>query len=102
MAQTKWDKLISKWYDGDVPSQIDELQRVCKRWEPVCIVILGAGLGLMCLSAMISNHWVIAWGLFLAITGMVGMALIKIWVHIKLSTLRLIRELQEQKTSHSG
>ncbi len=95
MAESKWsEKLIAKWQDRDVPSQIDELQRVYKKWIVVCALITGGGTGLMMTTP---NPRAIALGLFLAITGVVNIVLMKTWAHIKLSMLRVVWELQREK-----
>jgi len=96
MAESKWsEKLMTKWQDRDVSSQIDVLQRVYRKWVIVCIIMTGGGAGMMCTT---DNSRIIAMGLFLAITGMVNVALMKTWAHIKLSMLRVVWELQREKT----
>jgi hypothetical protein len=98
MAGSKWsEKLLTKWKDSDVPSQIDELQCVYKKWIIICAVITVGGVVMMMTN---DNPRSIAMSLFLAITGMVNIALIKTWVHIKLSMLRVVWALQ--KEAHSG
>ncbi len=93
MAESQWsEKLIAKWQDRDIASQIDKLQSVYKKWIVVCIAITGGGAGMMMTP---DNPRVIAMGLFLAITGMVNIALMKTWAHIKLSMLRVVWEIQE-------
>jgi hypothetical protein len=100
MAESQWsEKLIAKWRDRDVPSQIDELQLVYKKWIIVCALITGGGAAMMMTTP---NPRVIALGLFLAITGMVNVVLMKIWAHIKLSMLRVVWELQKEREAHSG
>lgn len=98
MSESKWsEKLLTKWKDGDVPSQIDELQRVYKKWIVICVAITLVGVGMMMAT---QNPRGIAISLFLAITGMVNIALMKTWAHIKLSMLRVVWE--SQKKAHSG
>ena len=100
MAKSQWsEKLIAKWQDRDIASQIDKLQSVYRKWVTVCIAITAGGTGMMMTT---DNSRVIAIGLFLAITGMVNIALMKTWSHIKISMLRVVWEIQEQKKAHSG
>ena len=99
MLESKWsEKLIDKWKDGNIPNQLDELQRVYKRGILVCIGITAGGIALMCSTGYLR---IIALGLLLAITGMVNIVLMKIWVHIKHSMLRVIWEMQQQRKGHS-
>jgi hypothetical protein len=99
MAESKWSgKLISKWQEGDVPSRIDGLQSLYKRWILVFIALAGGGSGMMCATA---NPRVVALGLLLAISGAVSVALTKTWASIKLSMLHVIWELHERKHAHS-
>jgi len=92
MADSKWsEKLMAKWENRDIAGQIDELQRVFRKWMVICIAITVGGAGMMMTT---SNTQTIALGLFLAITGIVNVALMKTWAHIKLSMLRVVWELQ--------
>lgn len=100
MAESKWsEKLIAKWNDCDIPNQVDEVQRVYTKWIVICIAITAGGGAMMMAT---SNPRIIALGLFLAVTGMVNVALMKTWAHIKLSMLRVVLELQKEKEVHSG
>ncbi len=92
MADSKWsEKLMAKWENRDIAGQIDEVQREFKKWIVICIAITGGGAGMMMTT---SNVRIVALGLFLAITGIVNVALMKVWAHIKLSMLRVVWELQ--------
>jgi len=92
MAESAWsEKLIGKWQERDVAGQIDELQRVYKKWSVVCVLIAGGGAGMMCST---DNPRILAFGLFVAMTGMVNVALMKTWAHVKISMLRIVWELQ--------
>ena len=98
MFESQWSKiLISKWQDHDIPGQIDKLERAYRLWFIVCAILILGGMAIIYFS---SNSRDIAFGLFLGIWGIVSMALIKLWVHIKLSILRIIRELLEQRKVH--
>lgn len=95
MFESKWSEiLINKWQDHDIPGQIDELQRSYRHWFILCAVLALGGMAVMRYS---SNYRLIAVGLLLAITGILLIVLLKIWVHIKLSTLRMIWEMQERE-----
>ena len=99
MAETKWSRMIAKWQDKDVAGRIDELHRDCKLWEPVWIVIMGAGVAMMCAT---DTQRTIAFGLLLAVVGVVNMGIRKAWVHTELSILHVVKELQEQKAEIPG
>ena len=100
MAESKWsEKLIAKWNEGDIPNQVDEVQRVYTKWIVICIAITAGGGAMMTAT---SNPRIIALGLFVAVTGMLNVALMKTWAHIKLSMLRVVLELQKEKEVHSG
>ncbi len=105
MAETKWKKLIGRWLDReelrDLPIQIDELRRACKRRGNVysCMVLGGAlflGFGFTGYS-----HFNAA-GLLLVIMGTLGMFFVKTCMHITLSMHYVVSEIQKQKNSHSG
>ena len=98
MVELKWsEKLIDKWKDGDIPNQLDELQHVYRRSILVCIGMTAGGIALMCSTAYLR---IIALGLLLAISGILSIVLMKIWVHIKHSMFRVIWELQQQRKNH--
>ena len=100
MLESKWsEKLIEQWKDGNIPNQLDKLQRLYKRGILVCMGIIAAGIAMMLSTESLR---IIALGLLLAITGTVNIVLMKIWIHIKHSMLRVIWELQEQRKSHSN
>ncbi len=100
MGKGRWsESLAEKWKDRNVQHQVDKLQRVYNRSNIVAIAFTAGGAGMMTATA---NPRIIAFGLFLAITGMVNIVLLKTWAHVRLSMLRVIWELQENRGDHSG
>ena len=83
----KWsEKLISYWKSEEpIEDQIDRIQGIYNRWTIIFIIIGAAGGGLL---GATGNPW----GIALAVAGMI---LMKIWAHIKLSTLRILWEMQQ-------
>jgi hypothetical protein len=83
----------------DIPERVSKIERIYWKWIVVMGAIMGAGVAIMLVSGTNKG---IAVGLFLAITGMVNVVLMKLWAHIKLSTCRMIWELQNQMKEHKA
>ena len=99
MAEVRWsEQLFAMWQQDDIAGQIDELQRVYKKWIPRCAILTACGGGLMCAT---SYPTAIALGLLVAISGVLTIALMKTWAHIKLSMFRVIWELRQGEADSS-
>ena len=94
MSQSKWSEhIIAQWDSVTVTEYIDDIQRVYKKWIVVCVALVSGGAAMM---ATTSNPRLVAFGLFLTIAGILNIAVTKLWVHVKLSMLRIVYELQKK------
>jgi hypothetical protein len=100
MTQSKWsERFLAQWESVTVTEYIDDIQRLYKKWTFVCVALVAGGAAMMAAS---SNPRLVAFGLFLSIAGIVNIAVTKLWVHTKLSMLRIIYELQKKNQAHPG
>jgi hypothetical protein len=99
MTQSKWsERILAQWESVTVTEYIDDIQRLYKKWTVICIALVAGGAAMI---ATTSNPRLVAFGLFLSITGIVNIAVTKLWVHTKMSMLRIVYELQKMNLSHS-
>jgi hypothetical protein len=100
MADSGWAAtLMFQWQRRDVSSQINEVMSVYRRYLPMCVAFSLVGVLIM---AFGGSPRIITLGSFVALTGIIGAVLMKTWVHIKLSMLRIVWELRERRTYPSG
>ena len=100
MSQTKWsERILVQWESVTVTEYIDDIQQIYKKWTVICIALVAGGAATMAAS---SNPRLVAFGLFLSIAGIVNIAVTKLWVHTKLSMLRIIYELQKKHQANPG
>jgi len=99
MTQTKWsERVLAQWDSITVTEYIDGVQQLYKKWMVVCVIIVTGGAATIAVS---SNPRLVAFGLFLAMTGIINITVTKLWVHTKLSMIRIIYELQKKNHAHS-
>jgi hypothetical protein len=99
MSQSKWsERILAQWESVAVTEYIDGVQQLYKKWMVVCVAIVTGGAAMIAAS---SNPRLIAFGLFLAMAGIINIAVTKLWVHMKLSMIRIIYELQKKHQAHS-
>jgi hypothetical protein len=72
----------------DVPERVRKTEICYWCWLAVSILVLLAGIGMLARSGQSQV------GLLLAVCGVVDIALIKLWAHIRLATYQIIMELQ--------
>ena len=75
---------------ADVPERVRKTEVMYWWFLGAAVAVMLAGLALMASS----RPW---FGLFLAISGAVDIALIKLWAHIRLATYQIIMELQARE-----
>ena len=88
MNLTGWSKSFENYQAiADVPERVRKTERWY--WCSLCaaVLIMLAGIAMMVTSQSL-------FGLFLALSGTVDIALVKLWAHIRLATYQMILELQ--------
>jgi hypothetical protein len=90
---------MAQWESVTVTEYIDGIQQLYKKWTVICVVIVTGGAAMIAVS---SNPRLVAFGLFLALTGIINIAVTKLWVHMKLSMIRIVHELQKKHQEHTG
>ena len=102
----KWSEcFVEKWQSTSVTEQLDAVQKNYYKWIVWCFVLIGAGMGGGL--AMINNpdHKIATTGLFiglfLAITGIVNFAVLRLWAHTRLAMLRIVWEMQKYESKNS-
>jgi hypothetical protein len=99
MTQSKWsERVLAQWESVTVTEYIDDIQRLYKKWTVICIALVAGGAAMI---ATASNPRLVAFGLFLSIAGIVNIAVTKLWVHTKMSMLRIVYELQKKHQAHT-
>jgi hypothetical protein len=92
MKLTGWSRGFENYQAiTDVPARVRKTETWYWCSFAVGVALLLAGLGLMTQSAT-----AIA-GLFLAVCGVVDIALVKLWAHIRLATYQIILEIQARE-----
>ncbi len=100
MTQSKWsERVLAQWESVTVTEYIDDIQRLYKKWTVICVALVAGGAAMI---ATTSNPRLLAFGLFLSIAGIVNIAVTKLWVHTKMSMLRIVYELQKKHQAHTG
>ena len=100
MATRKWSQAFTEYKTiDDIRAKVDKMQKLFNKWNVVCVAITAGGAGIMTATG---NLRIIAFGLFLALTGVINIAVMKLWAHTRLSMYRIIWEMQNQKEAHSG
>jgi hypothetical protein len=90
----KWSEMLDEqWQVWDVKRRADELQRTYHVWNAVGILMTIVGAVIICVS---EDTRIVGLGLFLALTGMINVAIMKIWVHTKMSMLHVIWEMRRE------
>jgi hypothetical protein len=89
---------MTQWESVTVSEHIDAIQRLYRKWIVLCVALVAGGAAMMMVT---SNPRLVAFGLFLSLTGSINIAVTKLWVHMKLSMFRVIHELQKQHQAHS-
>ena len=79
----------------DILNKIQKIERIYWIWLLLSIFVALAGIALI-LNAPANNLKQHSLGVFLAIDGIIQIALIKIWAHIKLSMYRIIWDSQNR------
>ena len=87
----RWSDMI-KEHETDIYSEIDQLQKRFKKWNTFFIVLTVIGV-LMLACPDLSIKFT---GIFLAITGIINISLLKSWAHTKLSMYRILKKLEEK------
>ncbi len=89
MSLVGWSRKFEHYQPAtDVPERVRKTEVCYWRWLAVGILVLLAGIGML---AKCGQSQV---GLLLAVSGIVDIALIKLWAHIRLATYQIIMELQ--------
>lgn len=89
MALVGWSQKFESYQAiTDVPARVQKLEIRYWCWLAFSIVLLLIGVGVM--AACPQSPF----GLFLAVGGVVDIALIKLWAHIRLATYQVIMEMQ--------
>ena len=90
----KWSEMLDEqWQVWDVKRRADELQRAYHVWNAAGILMTIIGAVIICVS---DDTRIVGLGLFLALTGMINVAIMKIWVHTKMSMLHVIWEMRRE------
>ena len=88
MSLIGWSKKFEQYQAiTDVPERVRKTEAVY--W---CSLIAGVLIMVAGILMMLSTNSL--FGLFLALCGVIDIALVKIWAHIRLATYQIIRELQ--------
>ena len=99
MIHSKWSqRIVEQWKSVSVHEYIDGIQQLYKKWMIICAVIVTGGAAMIAAS---SNPRMIAFGLFLSTAGIINIAVTKLWVHMKLSMIRIVYELREKNQSYA-
>ena len=99
MGQSTWsERIMTQWESGTIAEHIDDIQRLYRKSLIICAAFVAGGAALMMAT---SNQRLIAFGIFLALTGIINIAVTKIWIHVKMSMFRVVFELQKQHQYHS-
>lgn len=84
----------------DIPGKITALEMEYKKWDWINtgLIFLGFGIILCSLggSRMIQNI-LLGSGIIIAITGLINIAVLKIWMHVKISMYQLMLEFRKSK-----
>jgi len=100
MATGKWSQTFTEYKTiDDIRAKVDKLQKLFNKWYVVCVAITAGGAAMMTATG---NLRIIAFGLFLALTGIINIAVLKLWAHTRLSMYRIVWEMQNQKEAHSS
>ena len=88
MSLFGWSRKFEQYQPiTDVPERVRKAETLFWCHFAVAIVIMAVGLILMLMAQSLL-------GLFLALVGVINMALVKLWAHIRLATYQIIMELQ--------
>jgi hypothetical protein len=84
----------------DIAGKVSELEKEYKKWDWIntSLIFLGFGIILCSLggSRMIQNI-LLGSGIIVAITGLINIAVLKIWMHVKISMYQLMVEFRKSK-----
>ena len=82
----------------DIEGKVTALEKEYKRWDWINtgLIFLGFGIILCSLggSRMIQNI-LLGSGIIVAITGLINIAVLKIWMHVKMSMFQLLLEIRK-------
>ena len=82
----------------DIKGKVAELEKEYKKWDWILTTFIFIGFGLILFSAAGSRtlqNVLLGSGIIVAVTGLVNIGVLKIWMHIKLLTFQLLFELRK-------
>jgi len=95
MSLTGWSKSFENYQAvADVPERVRKTEQWYWCSLVAALLILLAGIAMM-------NATQSLFGLFMAISGVADIALVKLWAHIRLATYQIILELQARDNPSS-
>ncbi len=84
----------------DIKGRVAELEKEYKKWDWILTTLIFIGFGLILFSAAGSRtlqNVLLGSGIIVAVSGLVNIGVLKIWMHIKLSTFQLLFELRKAR-----
>ncbi len=84
----------------NIDGKVTELEKEYKRWDWLNTGLIFLGFGIILCSLGISRviqNVLLGSGIIVAITGLINIAVLKIWMHIRISVYQLILELRKTK-----
>ena len=96
-----WKELFDEDQEvTDIAGKVTALETEFKRWDWINtgLIFLGFGIILCSLGGprMIQNI-LLGSGIIVAITGLINIAVLKIWMHVKISMYQLMVEIRKSK-----
>lgn len=94
---TTWQDLFNEEIKlVNIGDKIDTLEREYNKWNKLSSVLVFIGIGLI-IASMGSTNVLMGLGVVTAVSGLINIAVLKIWMHIKLSMFQMILELRESR-----
>ncbi len=84
----------------DIKSKVARLEQEYRKWDRILTILIFIGFGLIVFSAASSSvlqNILLGSGIIVAVSALVNIGVLKIWVHIKLSTYQLLFELRKAR-----
>jgi len=98
---TRWKDLFQEDTELiDIKGKVDELEQEYKKWDWILTILIFIGFGLIVFSALSSRtlqNILLGSGIIVAVSALVNIGVLKIWMHIKLSTYQLLFELRKAR-----
>lgn len=98
---TRWKDLFQEDTELiDIKGKVDELEQEYKKWDWILTILIFIGFGLIVFSALSSRtlqNILLGSGIIVAVSALVNIGVLKIWMHIKLSTHQLLFELRKAR-----